>query len=269
MKIRKRLSPETAKRLGFEVKPKEGTRNARYYVDVDKLKRLQNKLKVLLFDIETSPMRSYTWSCWKQNIGTNQIISDWFILTWSAKWLFEDEVLSDKLTGEESLKENDERITKTLFDLIDEADVTISHNGDKFDIRRINTRFLIHGLGTPSSYINIDTLKHARKQFSISSNRLDYLGQFLGIGRKIDTGGFELWSRCMKGEDEALKEMQEYCDQDVKLLEDVYLTLRPYIKPHPNLGLYINDDIKRCPTCGSDKIRPIGDYYTTVSIYNV
>jgi hypothetical protein len=110
-------------------------------------------------------------------------------------------------------------------------------------------------------------LKHARKQFAISSNRLDYIGQFLGIGRKIDTGGFDLWARCMQGDDEALKEMQVYCDQDVKLLEDVYLTLRPYIKPHPNVGLLINDDIKRCPTCGSDKLKPIGDYYTTVSIF--
>jgi hypothetical protein len=134
MKIRKRLSPERAMELGLKVKPKDGKRNPRYMVEIDKLYPSQEKKKILLFDIETSPMRSYTWSCWKQNIGTNQIISDWFILTWSAKWLFEDEVLSDKLTGEEVLREDDERVTKSLFDLLDEADITISYSKGKHQI---------------------------------------------------------------------------------------------------------------------------------------
>ena len=194
MKKRVRLSPEKAAELGFEVKPKEGNRNARYYIDVPNNKQF----KVLLLDIETAPMRSYTWSCWKQNVGTNQIITDWFILTWSAKWLFDKEVISDRLTDKEVLQEDDKRITKRLWNLLNETDVVIAHNGDKFDIRKVNTRFLIHRLGTPSSYQSIDTLKHARKQLSFSSNRLDYLGEILGLGRKIDTGGFELWSRCMQ-----------------------------------------------------------------------
>lgn len=262
MKVRKRLSPEEAEKLGFKPKPndKDG-RFARYTIDESV------GAKILVFDIETSPLRGYFWSLWKQNISTNQILSDWFMLTWSAKWLFSEEVLSDKLTRDEVLEQDDSRITKSIFDLIDEADITISHNGDKFDIRRLNTRFIYHKLGTPSSYQNIDTLKHARKQLSISSNKLDYLGEFFGLGRKIDTGGFNLWNRCMMGDSNALREMQEYCDQDVKLLEDVYLHLRPFIKPHPNLGLHISDDIHRCPTCASDQLVPTGDYYTTVSIY--
>ena len=267
-KIRKRLTDNQARKLGLKVKPSNNQGNPKYYITEGQILSLNDSwAKVLVFDIETAPMRSYTWSCWKQNIATNQIISDWFILSWSAKWLFNPDVMSDKLTGKEAINEDDERITKSLFDLIDEADVLISHNGEKFDIRRINTRFLLHGLGTPSSYQSIDTLKHARKQFNVSSNRLDYLGQILGLGRKIDTGGFELWERCMKGEDEALLEMQVYCDQDVRLLEDVYLEIRPFIKPHPNIGLYIADDIHRCPSCGSDQLIPTGDYYTTVNTY--
>ena len=268
MKIRKRLTPEQAKKLGLEIKPNEKGRNtARYTISKSLLKFQNIGAKILIFDIETSPMRSFTWSCWKQNISTKQIISDWFMLSWSAKWLFEENVLSDKLTGQECINQDDSRICKTIFNLLDQADIVIAHNAKKFDIKRVNTRFIYNSLGTPSSYEIIDTLLHARKQFSISSNKLDYLGEFFGLGRKIETGGFELWERCMKGDDEALKEMQIYCDQDVRLLEEVYLHMRPYIKPHPNLGLHISDDINRCPTCGSDQLTPTGDYYTTMNTY--
>ena len=223
--------------------------------------------KILVFDIETSPLLSYTWGKWKQNINDCQLINDWFMITWSAKWLFDDKYLSDKLTPEEAIKQNDKRIVKSIFELIDKADIVIAHNGDKFDLRKLNTRFLFYELGTPSSYQSIDTLKHARKQLSVTSNRLDYLGKFFGLDRKIETGGFELWANCLRGDEKALKDMETYNIQDVKLLEDVYLFLRPYIKPHPNLALFIDDELKRCPTCGSDQLEWKSEYITTVSVY--
>lgn len=269
MKARKRLTPEQAERIGIKkIKPNEpGRKTARYMLDKDQLSRLHNKARILIFDIETAPLRAYVWGLWKQNINHDHILTDWFMLTWSAKWLFDDEVMNDKLTVEEAVNENDKRITKSLFALMNEADIVVAHNGDKFDLRRINTRFIINGLGRPSSYHSIDTLKHARKRFSISSNRLDYLGQFFGLGRKVETGGFKLWDRCMRGDKSALQEMSLYNDQDVLLLEDVYLHLRPYIQPHPNVGLYINDNVSRCPTCASDKISEVSEYMTTVNIY--
>lgn len=224
--------------------------------------------KILIFDIETAPMVSYTWGAWKQNISSNQIIDDWFIISWAAKWLFDDFTISAVLTPKEILKKDDRRITGILHGLINEADIVVAHNGDKFDIKKINTRFLKHGLASPSSYHSIDTLKTLRRRFAITHNRLDYVGEFLGIGRKVDTGGFDLWAKCMQGDEEALIEMDTYCKQDVKLLEDVYLMIRPYIKPHPNIGLYIEENIDSCPSCGHDKLIMKSTYTTTVNEYN-
>jgi hypothetical protein len=189
------------------------------------------------------------------------------MLTWSAKWLFEDKIMSARLKPSEAKEQDDERITKKIWKLLNEADVVIAHNAKKFDIKRLNTRFLAHGLGEPMPYKVIDTLTHARKKFNISSNKLDYIGTFLGVGNKVDTGGFELWRRCMQGEKAALKEMEVYNIQDVKLLEDVYLKLRPYISPHPNLGLYIEDNIQSCPSCGSEALKWSGQYATNVNLY--
>lgn len=209
--------------------------------------------KILIFDIETAPLKSYIWGLWNQNLGhsLSMVESDWFMLTWSAKWLFEDKVFADKLTPEEVLKEDDSRVTKSIWDLFDKADVVVAHNALKFDVKRLNTRFLKNGFPPPMPYQVIDTLAHCRKKFNISSNKLDYIGEFLDLGGKIETGGFDLWKRCMEGDEGALQDMETYNIRDVRLLEDVYLALRPYIKPHPNMGLWISENVHSCPTCGS------------------
>jgi hypothetical protein len=125
----------------------------------------QINARVLLLDIETAPIRAFVWGLWKENVGINQIANEWFMLTWSAKWLFEDTILSDRLTGKEAVKEDDKRIIKSLWKALDEADIVIAHNGDQFDIPKSNTRFLIHGMNPPSSYQTIDTLKTLQKEF--------------------------------------------------------------------------------------------------------
>ncbi len=226
--------------------------------------------KILVFDIETSPLMAYCWGLWNQNISpTKQLLSDWFMLTWSAKWLFDDKVYSDKLTPEEALNEDDERITKSLWHLIDSADILISHNGLKFDNKKMRTRFIKHGLPAPSPTVTIDTLIHCRRQFAITSNKLDYIAKFFGFGGKMETGGFELWASCMKGDIEALHKMELYNIQDVKVLEDVYLKIRPYIKPHPNLGLFISENVRVCPSCASDEIEWLDKIYmTNVNVYD-
>jgi len=235
-----------------------------YLEKIDRTK----KAKVLIFDIETSPNIGYVWSMWKQNISGSQLIQPWFVICWSAKWLFEDEVISDCVTPDEIINTNDSRIIKRLWDLVDEADILIAHNLSRFDKKTMNTRFILQGLTPPSPYHEIDTLTHARKQFKFPHNRLDELGKYLGVGRKIDTGGFDLWKECMDGNQGALIKMSEYCDQDVLLLEDVYLVMRPWIKPHPNIGLYIEENISSCPSCGSGELSVEGTYETTVNSYD-
>lgn len=216
--------------------------------------------KILIFDIETAPLRSYTWGLWKQNVP--KVITDWFMLTWSAKWLFEDKVMSARLTGEEAIEEDDRRITEGIWRLINEADIVIAHNANKFDIKKLNTRFLMHGINPPMPYQVIDTLDVARKKFGFKSNRLDSINEQLGIGRKIKTD-FSLWEGCMKGDDNSLMDMENYNIQDVVVLEELYLKLRPWITPHPNIGLFIEDEVERCPSCGSSHIKFEGTPYRT------
>jgi transposase-like protein len=221
---------------------------------------------ILILDIETSPVRAYVWSLWKQNVGLSQIISNWFMLTWSAKWLFSSEVYADKLTGEEALEEDDKRICKSLWKLLDQADIVIAHNGDRFDIPKINSRFVLNGLTPPSPYQRIDTLKIARKTFGFSSNRLDALATQFGFDNKLDTD-FSLWNRCMHGDDDALAYMEKYNKYDVELLEEVYIKLRPWMKSHPSVALFGDMKEKSCTCCGSVNLTQAGEYVTSVSVF--
>lgn len=224
--------------------------------------------KILLLDIETTPMEAYVWQkqVWKANINDDAIISKWFMLAWSAKWLFAPNVMSMKLTPKEVFKEDDSRLLKEMWKLMDEADILIAHNCDEFDAPNINTRFIVNGLPPTKPYQTIDTLKVARKQFGFTHNALNALAKQFGLDQKIETN-FDLWKRCKKGDMEALAEMERYNIHDTELLEEVYLKLRPWIKSHPNVGLYMETDHEVCPNCGSEHLTTSGYYYTQVGKY--
>lgn len=228
--------------------------------------------KILIFDIETAPMKAYVWGRWKQNISLSETISEWFMICWSAKWLYSADVLSGCLTPEEAINEDDSRIVKDLWELINEADIVVTHNGDRFDIPKINSRFIVNGLNPPKPYFSVDTCKVSKRNFGFSSNKLDALAEYFGFAHKLDTN-FELWSKCLEGDDESLEYMRQYNMRDVTLLEEVYLKLRPWMvgNQHPNVGNYYNVSMEMCSKCGSVHVDVIPNkfYYTTVNKYKI
>ena len=199
--------------------------------------------KILFLDIETAPMVGYVWGRWKQNISINQTVSEWFMLSWAGKWANQDEVLSDVLTPQEALQEDDLRISKSLWEVLNQADVVITHNGIRFDHPKINTRFLIHGLPPTRPFRIIDTLKEVKHTFSFSSNKLDNIMIQLNVDRKLETS-FELWKKCLQGDQESLNYMEEYNQYDVVGLEKVFAKLKPWIRNLPHFTLY-NTEIGR------------------------
>lgn len=251
----KGIKAKAAKALGM---PK-----STYFDRLNKLdKVVEYQPKILFFDIETAPILGYLWSMWQKGIGLDQIDTDWFMLTWSAKWYGDNKILNDKLTnydwtpGDDS---GDFTIVLALRDLLDEADFVVGHNSDKFDIKKLNARCVIHGIKPPSPYRSIDTLKITKSQFGFTSNRLDYLAnKLLGHG-KIKTD-MKLWTRCYFGDKKAFKEMQEYSDKDVQILEEVYEILAPWDKRCPSVAPFLNIDHPVCtsPICGSSNIEKTG-----------
>ncbi len=188
------------------------------------------------------------------------------MICWSAKWLMGETVFGETLTPKEAREQNDKRIVESLRELLNSADIIITHNGKRFDVPKINTRLLLHNLSPVAGYHHIDTCEIARRQFGFSSNKLDFIATSFGIPNKLHTT-FELWSGCVEGNRESLENMLTYNKRDVEILESVYLRLRPWIKNHPNVALYYESDEMRCPNCGGQNLTEGKIYYTSVQKY--
>lgn len=200
-------------------------------------------MKTLLLDIETSPNLAYVWGIWEQNVNVNHMVSSSTTLCWAAKWL------GDKRVKFDSVHQSTERqMLKGIHALLDEADSVVHYNGKKFDVPTLNKEFLLNGMKPPSPYKQVDMLLQARGAFRFQSNKLDYVAQQLGLGRKTSHEGFELWVKCMAGDKAAWRRMKKYNMNDVVLLEKVYLRMLPWISNHPNHSAHSGS--VKCPKCG-------------------
>lgn len=211
----------------------------------------KNKAKVLIYDIETSYGIAKVWRPgWKVNISYDNFIEHGKIICISYKWLDSDEVHTLRWSSDQDDKHLLERFIKVL----NEADFSVAHNGDNFDLKNIKTRCIYHGIKTHPTYTTVDTLKIARSYFKFPSNRLDDIGDFLKVGRKIKVD-YSLWDKVILEKDlEALEEMERYCEQDVLLLEKVYKKLLEYMLPTIHVGTLNGKTKQTSPYSGSTNI---------------
>lgn len=219
-------------------------------------------MRILLLDIETAPNTAHVWGLWDQNVGLNQLLASGYVMCWAAKWYGEKEVQFKSVKNSRA-----KTMLKTIHALLDEADVVVHYNGRKFDIPTLHKEFVKLDLPPPAPFKQVDLLQVVKNQFRFPSNKLDYVSQELGLGSKVKHAGHEMWIACMAGDAAAWRAMEKYNRQDVALLEKLYDRLMPWIKSHPNRGLYDNPDALACPTCGSKKLQRRGEARTVSTEY--
>lgn len=245
----------------------------KHYYDKEAVKSVG--AKILVFDIETAPNLSHHWGLWQQNIGLNMTVRDWFVLSWSAKWIGNDEVLYEDIrekfdgSAEAAFGEvDDSKILKSIWKLLDEADIVVTQNGKKFDVKKLFARFVMMGMKPPSTFKHIDTLLIAKRHFAFTSNKLEFMTDKLCKKYKklkhAKFSGFDLWKQCLLGNVEAWEEMEEYNRYDVLSLEELVFILAPFSNQMPNLDMYYDDHENHC-FCGSTEWEQDGFAYTNLS----
>jgi uncharacterized protein YprB with RNaseH-like and TPR domain len=214
--------------------------------------------KVLIFDLETTPLVTYTWGLFDQNIGLNQVLEKTTILSWAAKWLGSDKIMYADVRNEKNPR-NDKSIVKKLRDLIDEADYLVAHNLNKFDKKVLNYRIVKNKIQKPSSTKNLDTLVIAKRHFKADSYKLEHLTNELCTSHKKSTHGkfpgFTMWDQCLKGNKEAFKELEDYNIKDITSLEELFKILLPW--ENARLFEAFQDAHAAC-TCGSTQFQKKG-----------
>jgi ribosomal protein S27AE len=201
-------------------------------------------MKTLLFDIETSPNLAYVWGQYEQDVIKQVKESEIISIAW--KWLGEKKIYS--LCLNDFKKDREYNLVKKLYDLMDTADNIVGHNCKSFDNKMANRAFIYYGFTPPSPYKVIDTLSEIKKRFRFNSNHLNDVAQYLGLGKKIETGGFDLWLGCIQNNKKSWELLKKYNRNDVALLEKVYLKILPWIENHPVVS---DNSLRICPNCGS------------------
>ena len=224
--------------------------------------------RILLYDIETS-LQTVSVFGLKYNdfIDPDSILTERHVISVCYKWLGENKVHAISLLDDAKRfnkdPHDDGHVLETFHKVLSEADVLVGHNSDKFDLPYLKTRMLFHKLPTLPPISSIDTYKVAKQQLLFNSNRLDYLGKFLGFGGKKPTSK-GLWMRVLHGDKAAIREMVAYNVQDVLLLEKIFNALRPFVSNHVNRELF---GAVGCPRCGSSKVQSRGVHRAITKIY--
>lgn len=222
-----------------------------------------NGPKILFIDIETAPMLAYVWGTFDQNVALNQIKSDWHLLSFAAKWAGDKKIIYSDQRNEKNI-ENDKKLLEQIWKLLDECDIAVGQNIKSFDKKKINARFLAHGMSPPSSYKVIDTLSIAKKNFALTSFKLEYMSKnFNEQYQKLSHNsfpGFSLWTECLKGNKKAWNEMKTYNEYDILSLEELYNKLIVWDNS-TNFSVYTDDHDYLC-SCGSTEFINKGYQYT-------
>jgi len=233
-------------------KCKVALREARIASREMKEKMDSGEAKILIYDIETSYNIVKSWRVgYKLNIQPNDILHERAIICVSYKWAGEDQVYNLSWDANQC----DRFLVEQFIDVLSEADMIVAHNGDRFDLKWIKTRAIKHGLKMQVNYPQFDTLKVAKSKFLFNSNRLDYIAKFLGFGGKIKTE-MKLWDdiilhKCPK----AMKQMLDYCDEDVRQLELVYNQLVHLDNPRYHVGVIRGEVKQTSPITGNTDIK--------------
>lgn len=228
---------------------------------------------ICFWDIETTHLISAHYELYGINVDKSNVLLDWIIVCGAWQIKGEAPQATSILDDLERFKNNcfdiryglfvdDYHVVKTLYDMLMGVDILVHHNGDKFDIKKFNTRAIYHGFPPIRHLKMVDTYKVAKRHFALTSNSLDYACEFFNLPRKIhNEKGLAL--RVTLCDPSAIKDYVTYNKQDVKCLEALYNKLLPYIDNHPNYGLYSNAVC--CPNCGSHNFIEDGFDNTRIS----
>lgn len=210
--------------------------------------------KILIWDIETSPHLLWSFQTSKISwISPDQIVQPTRMICFAAKWYGEKKIIFRS----EYHHDRDDMV-RTLHQLLDEADATVTYNGDKFDHKHAGREFRLMGLPRPAPSVSIDLWKVGKKDAIWASHKMQYLAEQLQFSLKMQHHGFLLWRECMgdygpERQKKAWAIMRRYNKQDLRPTEDLFEEFLPDLTNLPAPELYLDpvEDDGPPPPCAN------------------
>lgn len=230
--------------------------------------KIDTDLRILEFDIETSPALSWHYGLFDQNISIKSVVQQPRMIAFSAKWYGKKPV---KFFSE--YHHSRKTMLEEMHTLLDEADVVTGWNSRRFDTKWVNSELVVEGFTPPSPYKQLDLLTETKRSFRFLSYKLDYVAERLLDDKKIDYNMLEMWVKVSNPETSEADRRREwdamarYAKKDTALMEPLLEELLPWIKmPHP-VKNQDDPDVPLCHNCGSKNVHRRGRARTLTGSY--
>lgn len=228
------------------------------------------KPKILSFDLEVSPAVGWFYPPTYET-GILKVEERQKLMSFAFQWVGEKRITSVCLQDFSDYADDprdDRQLVEALHEQMSRADILLGQNSDNFDIKMANYFFIRNDLDPIPPTKSIDTKKIAKRYFRFNNNKLDNLGEELGIGGKTEITHADLWYKCfVEGDEKSWKLLRKYNENDVRITTEIYLKMRGFMRTHPNLAR-LSGDFDSCPGCGGFNYRIRAYRYTNVSRYH-
>jgi uncharacterized protein YprB with RNaseH-like and TPR domain len=119
---------------------------------------------------------------------------------------------------------DDRELVVAIRDELEKYDIIVGHNSKLFDKKFLNGR-LAKWWETPlQSMWHIDTMWAVRSHMKISS-KLDNIQKHMGLKDEKTPISWDDWADAAGRDERSMDEVVKHCEQDVKVLEQVYWRL--------------------------------------------
>jgi hypothetical protein len=220
-----------------------------------------NKPRVLLFDIETKPVKFWGWRTGDTYLRHDQIVEGerFDIICICYRWAHEKKV--NALTWDK--QQSSAKMINDFVKVLETADVVVGQNSDSFDVKQVNTQRMLHGQPPIAWPTSEDTRKQIKKHFYVTSSSLAYMSQLLGGKKKQVDMNFQDWVDIVdKRSAKKLAKMVLYCKRDVDAMYDVWKKIAPYVEVRAHRGKAARNGNASCPSCGHADTLRIGGRLT-------
>lgn len=218
------------------------------------------KPKVLYLDLEISPALIYAYGAYEVN--ALKVKQPPMIVSYAWQWEGEKTIHCKILPDYPQYKSGilnltDKYICRDLYDLMNEADILVGHNFQKFDLKQAKARFFLNGFPPTKKWVVEDTLVIARRYFGFIKNNLDYLSEESGdVGKTKVKHSDVIWG-CLDGDMKDWEDLRTYNKRDIVITRNRYKDLGPWHETGFNKNLIYRRD-NACPHCLATKSKKDG-----------
>lgn len=277
------LTPEGERLLGLHLQGAEEEEFASAFPDkkVSGLMRTARKLKetfgydALDESIDYVEMKTKSPRILYYDIETTNLGADFgVILMFGYQWSDEEETkiisMADHLNKVKKLEpyEADLVIIDEIIALMEQADVRIGHYSKRFDSKFVQTRAAFHGRPPILEAPEVDTWEIARRAFKLQSNRMANIAEYFGLDEQKSKLPKRTWYNANHYQEQALKDMEQYCMQDVRTQKAMTERIMPYAKNLPGYQVLFDKEVPCCANmlCGSDDVERIPNKFHTTNL---